>query len=66
MLTIEITDPTEVRRCRSALYQGEKARLVLNGVPVPGTVRAVNEDRFSTPKRWIVTLLSKQASQPNR
>ena len=37
------------------LIRGEKARLMLNGVPVTGMVRAVQEDRFSTPKRWIVT-----------
>jgi hypothetical protein len=65
MLTIEIANPTEARRCRCAMYQGEKARLMLNGVPVTGIVRAVQEDRFSTPKRWIVTVISKQASQPN-
>jgi hypothetical protein len=57
MLTIEVTNLTEVRRCRYALYRGEKARLMLNGVPVTGMVRAVQEDRFSTPKRWIVTLV---------
>jgi hypothetical protein len=59
MLTIEITDPIEVRRCRHALYRGEKARLMLNGVPVTGIVCAVQEDRLSTPKRWIVTVISK-------
>jgi hypothetical protein len=58
MLTIEITNPIEVRRCRYALYRGEKARLMLNGVPVTGIVRAVQEDRFSAPKRWIVTVIS--------
>jgi hypothetical protein len=31
---------------------------MLNGVPVTGIVRAVQEDRFSTPKRWIVTVIS--------
>jgi hypothetical protein len=31
---------------------------MLNGVPVTGIVRAVQEDRFSAPKRWIVTVIS--------
>jgi hypothetical protein len=32
---------------------------MLNGVPVTGIVRAVQEDRFSTPKQWTVTVISK-------
>jgi hypothetical protein len=60
VLTIEITNPTEVRRCRYALYRGEKARLMLNGVPVTGMVHAVQEDRSSTQMRWIVTMVCKQ------
>jgi hypothetical protein len=60
MLTIEITNPTEVRRCRYALYRGEKARLMLNGVPVTGMVHAVQEDRSSAPTRWLVTVISEQ------
>ena len=60
MLTIEITNPTEVRRCRYALYRGEKARLMLNGVPVTGMVHAVHEDRSSAPMRWIITMICKQ------
>lgn len=60
MLTIEITNPIEARRCRYAQYRGQKARLMLNGLPVTGMVCAVKEDRSSTLTRWIVTVISKQ------
>jgi hypothetical protein len=43
MLTIEITNLIEARRCRYAQYRGQKARLTLNGLPVTGMVRAVKE-----------------------
>jgi hypothetical protein len=56
MLTIEITNPIEARRCRYAQYRGQKARLMLNGSPVTGMVCAVKEDRSSTPTRWTVTV----------
>ena len=59
MQTVEITNPKEARRCRYAQYRGEQARLMLNGAPVTGMVRAVKEDRSSIPKRWTVTLISK-------
>jgi hypothetical protein len=60
MHTIEITDPTEARRCRYAQYRGEKARLTLNGLPVTGMIRAVKEDKSSTPMRWIVSVAGNQ------
>jgi hypothetical protein len=60
MQPIEITDPIEARRCRYAQYRGESATLMLNGLSVTGTVRAVKEDRSSTPQRWIVTVVAKQ------
>jgi hypothetical protein len=59
MLTIEITNPVEVRRCRYALYRGEIGRLILNGVAVTGMVHAVQEDKSSAPMRWIVTMIRK-------
>jgi hypothetical protein len=55
--TIEITNPLEARRCRYAQYRGQKARLILNGVPVTGMIRAVKEDKSSTPMRWTVTVV---------
>jgi hypothetical protein len=57
MQTIEITNPLEARRCRYAQYRGQKARLILNGVPVTGMIRAVKEDKSSTPMRWTVTVV---------
>jgi hypothetical protein len=56
MKTIEITNPTEARRCRYAQYRGLKARLILNGVPVTGMICAVKEDKSITPMRWMVTI----------
>jgi hypothetical protein len=60
MQTIAITDPIEARRCRYAQYRGEKARLMLNGLPVTGMVRSVKEDKSSIPARWTVTVVAKQ------
>jgi hypothetical protein len=60
MQIIEITDPIEARRCRYAQYRGEKASLMLNGLPVTGMVRSVKEDRSNIPMRWIVSVVPKQ------
>jgi hypothetical protein len=60
MQTIEITDPIEARRCRYAQYRGEKARLMLNGMPVTGMVRSVMEVKSSNHTRWIVSVVPKQ------
>jgi hypothetical protein len=54
--TIEITDQSEARRCRRAQYSGQKATMMLNGVPVTGVIIAVKEDELCTPTRWTVTL----------
>jgi hypothetical protein len=59
MQTIEITNPIEARRCRFAQYRGEKATVMLNGLPVTGMVRSVKEDSSSSPMRWIVSLVPK-------
>ena len=61
MQTIEIIDPVEARRCRYAQYRGEKATLVLNGMPVTGMVRSIKEDKSSIPTRWIVLVVPKQS-----
>jgi hypothetical protein len=60
MQTIEITDPVEARRARSAQYRGLRAQLVLKGSAFTGYVRSVQEDRSSEPKRWIVTVVAMQ------
>jgi hypothetical protein len=59
MHTIETTDPIVARRCRFALYKAGKATLDINGSYVTGQVRSVMEDRESTPKRWVITLVAK-------
>jgi len=64
MQTIEITNPIEARRCRFAQYRGEKATVMLNGLPVTGMVRSVKEDSSSSPTRWIVSVLPKHSPQP--
>jgi hypothetical protein len=61
MQAIEITDPIEARRCRYAQYRGEKATVMLNGLPVTGMVRSVMEVKASNPMRWTVTVVSKQS-----
>jgi hypothetical protein len=60
MQTIEITDRIEAQRCRRAQYRGEKATVMLNGLPVTGMVRSVMEVKSSNPTRWIVSVLPKQ------
>jgi hypothetical protein len=59
MQTIEITDPREARRCRYAQYRGEKAVVILNGLPVAGMIRSIMEVEASSPKRWTVTVALK-------
>jgi hypothetical protein len=60
MQAIEITDPIEARRCRYAQYRGEKATVMLNGLPVTGMVRSVMEVKSSNPLRWTVKVIPKQ------
>jgi hypothetical protein len=60
MQTIEITDPVEARRCRRAQYRGEKATVILNGLPVSGLVRSVMEVKSSNPMRWIVSVVPEE------
>jgi hypothetical protein len=60
MQPIDITDPIEARRCRFAQYKGQKATVMLNGMPVTGMVRSVMEVKSSNPLRWTVTVVHKQ------
>jgi hypothetical protein len=60
MQTIEITDLVEARRSRRAQFRGEKATVMLNGLPVTGMVRSVMEVPSSKPTRWIVSVVPKQ------
>jgi hypothetical protein len=60
MQAIDITDPVEARRCRYAQYRGEKATVMLHGLPVTGMIRSVMEVKSSNPTRWIVSVIPKQ------
>jgi hypothetical protein len=61
MQTIETTDPKEARRSRYAQYRGETATLILNGLPITGTVLSVMEVKSSgEPTRWIVAVAPKR------
>jgi hypothetical protein len=60
MQTIEITDPIEAQRGRRTQYRGQKATVMLNGLPVTGMVRSVMEIKSSDPTRWIVSVVPKQ------
>lgn len=68
MQSFEITDPTEARRSRFAQFSGQKATVMLNGLPVTGMVRSVKEHQSSNPIRWTVTVVPKEgrASPPLR
>ena len=57
MQTVETTSSVEARRCRRAQYCGRTVELSLNGSKILGMVRSVQEDRFSIPQRWIVTIV---------
>jgi hypothetical protein len=56
MQTIETTNPKEARRCRYALFLGEKKTVTLMGSTIRGVVYSVMEDCSVTPKRWIVKI----------
>jgi hypothetical protein len=60
MQSFEITDPIEARRSRFAQFRGQKATVMLNGLPVTGMVRSVKEHQSSNPIRWTVTVVPKE------
>jgi hypothetical protein len=68
MQSFEITDPIEARRSRFAQFRGQKATVMLNGLPITGMVRSVKEHQSSNPIRWTVTVVPKagRASPPLR
>jgi len=60
MQAIEITDPIEARRSRYAQYRGQKATVILNGLPVTGMIQSVKEVKSSAQIRWIVSVALQQ------
>ncbi len=56
MQKFETTDPKLARLCRFAQFRGEKTTIIIEGRRVTGMVRAVFEDKSTTPTRWFVTV----------
>jgi hypothetical protein len=61
MQTLETTDLKEARRSRIAQFSGRSATLTVGGASITGLVRSVQEDKSSNPKRWLITVISKEA-----
>jgi hypothetical protein len=57
MFTFETTDQKEVRRFRTAQFNGRTATVTLDGSTVTGFVRSVLEHKTSVPLRWCITLI---------
>jgi hypothetical protein len=60
MQIFETIDLKFARRCRIAQYRGRETTLMVEGSPVTGLVRSVNEHESSNPKRWTITVVLKQ------
>ncbi len=57
MQKLETTDLKEARRSRIAQFSGRPATITVGGALVTGLVHAVQEDKSSDTKRWIVTVI---------
>jgi hypothetical protein len=66
MQTFQITDPKVARRCRFAQLRGEKATVILDGLPVTGIVQSIKEDKSSFTPRWSITVAPKQGIAAQR
>ena len=64
MQTIETISFHEAARCRRARYSGRAAELNLNGSKFFDVVGSVQEDRYSCPQRWIVTIIATAERPP--
>lgn len=62
MHIIEVTDPLEARRARTAQYSGLHKTLSLGGHTINGWVKSVSADP-TTPK-WIVTEIPTPIREP--
>jgi hypothetical protein len=58
---LKFADPKVARRARFGQLRGEKVTLNLKGSTAKGLVRSVKKDATSTPPRWTVTIVGKQA-----
>ncbi len=57
MLTFETTDPKQVRRFRTAQFNGRAITVTHDGSTVTGFVRSVLEHRSSVPLSWSITII---------
>ncbi|WP_213772097.1 hypothetical protein [Bradyrhizobium sp. dw_78] len=57
MLTFETTDPKQVRRFRTAQFNGRAITVTHDGSAVTGFVRSVLEHRSSVPPSWSITII---------
>jgi hypothetical protein len=55
--TVQTADPKVARRCRLAQYQGLKVSFNEKGSLVSGLVQSLQEDKASSPVRWIIRLV---------
>ena len=61
MQRFETTNEVEAQRCRRSQYHGRIATVAVAGSTVTGLVYSVAEDKISSPKKWIVTIIPKSA-----
>ena len=57
MFTFETTDQKEVRRFRTAQFNGRTTTVTLDGSMVTGFVRSVLERKSSVPLSWCITII---------
>jgi hypothetical protein len=57
MFTFETTDQKEVRRFRTAQFNGRTTTITHDGSTVTGFVRSVLERKSSVPLSWSITIV---------
>jgi hypothetical protein len=57
MFTFETTDQKEVRRFRTAQFNGRTATVTRDGSTVTGFVRSVLERKSGVPLSWSITIV---------
>lgn len=57
MFTFETTDQKEVRRFRTAQFNGRTTTVTRDGSTVTGFVRSVLERKSSVPLSWCITII---------
>jgi hypothetical protein len=60
MFTFETTDQKEVRRFRSAQFNGRVATVRAAGATVTGHVRAIAAKKSSVPAAWVITIIPEE------